>query len=97
MWAVPRGLQAHGNHAVYAGKVGKRHMLAQTSVVCACNRPLWCKFVELDAGLKRGRGVSISYGVVHIIDYLLNDMEVYSDSSSDTSSFTSSFLKVVTS
>ena len=31
--AASRGSQTHSNHAVHAGEVGKRHMLAQTSVV----------------------------------------------------------------
>ena len=32
LWAVPCGTQAHGDHAVHAGEVGKRHVLAQVGI-----------------------------------------------------------------
>ena len=36
--AVPRGSQAHGNHAVHAGEVGKRYVLAQVGIMRVVGR-----------------------------------------------------------
>ena len=36
--AVPRGAKAHGNHAVHAGEVGKRHVLTQVGIMRVIGR-----------------------------------------------------------